>query len=265
MFRFIKRFWLYVTAAANVKFDEKADPKIQLEQAITEAKAQHSRLTNQAASVLAHATQCGTRLKRKEEELDKANGSARQALLMAEEAAKKGDQPRAEELTRSAAIFADRIIGLEAEIADLKVMLLGATEAADQAKAAVATNSSLLQRKLSEKQKLLSQLDQAKMQEQMNKAMSSLSATVGEDVPTFGEIREKIETRHARAQGVADLQGQEVGSHMLEIEAAAQNAAANTRLAQLRAELGLGATTEASEAPAAEEVTEPAQTPAPGQ
>ena len=45
-------------------------------------------------------------------------------------------------------------------------------------------NSRVLQQKLAEKQKLLGQLDQAKMQEQMNKAMSSLSEQVGEDVPT---------------------------------------------------------------------------------
>ena len=74
-------------------------------------------------------------------------------------------------------------------------MLLDATQNADAAKSAVQKNSSALQKKLSERQRLLSQLDQAKMQEQMNKAMTQLTATVGEDVPTFEEIREKIEAR----------------------------------------------------------------------
>ena len=43
------------------------------------------------------------------------------------------------------------------------------------------------------------------MQEQMNKAMASLSETVGEDVPTFDEVRDKIEARYAKAKGMSEL------------------------------------------------------------
>ena len=50
------------------------------------------------------------------------------------------------------------------------------SQVSDQARAAVQQNATQLQRKLAERQKLLSQLDQAKMQEQMNTAMASLSA-----------------------------------------------------------------------------------------
>ena len=35
------------------------------------------------------------------------------------------------------------------------------------------------------------------MQEQMNKAMATLNEAVGEDVPTLGEVRDKIEARYA--------------------------------------------------------------------
>ena len=79
------------------------------------------------------------------------------------------------------------------------------------------------------------------MQEQMNRAMAQLSATVGEDVPTFEEIREKIEARSARAQGMAELQGSSVESRMLEVEQAQINAEAQARLSQLRTQLGLPA------------------------
>ena len=43
------------------------------------------------------------------------------------------------------------------------------------------------------------------MQEQVNKAMASLSETVGQDVPTFDEVREKIEARYAKAKGMSEL------------------------------------------------------------
>jgi phage shock protein A len=120
-------------------------------------------------------------------------------------------------------------------------MHLQSTEAANQAKQAVQQNSSALQQKLAERQKLLSQLDQAKMQEQMNTAMSSLSETVGQDVPTLDEVRDKIETRYSRAKGMAELTESSVETRMLEVEQASMNVEAQARLSQIRAQLGIGA------------------------
>jgi phage shock protein A len=114
------------------------------------------------------------------------------------------------------------------------------TQAADQAKAAVNQNARLLQEKLAEKQKLLSQLDQAKMAEQMNTAMASLTETVGGDVPTLAEVREKIETRYAKAKGMSEIQGMSVESKMLEVEQASVNFEAQARLSEIRSKLGIG-------------------------
>jgi phage shock protein A len=171
---------------------------------------------------------------------------------MADEATRAGDAKKATEFTNAAEAFANRLIAVESEVESLKSRQLQATEAANQAKAAVAQNSVALQKKLSEKQRLLSQLDQAKMQEQMNAAMSSLSTTVGEDVPTLDEVREKIEARHAKAMGMSELTGASVESHMLQVEQAAMNVEAQARLSQIRSQLGLDT------APAATSATEPA-------
>jgi phage shock protein A len=106
------------------------------------------------------------------------------------------------------------------------------------------------------------------MQEQMNKAMSSLSETVGEDVPTLEEVREKIEARYAKATGMSELTGSSVEARMLEVEQASMNSQAQSRLAEIRAQLGLApatpaagevapGTAEAAPAPAAEPAQEP--------
>ncbi|OWY59534.1 hypothetical protein B7486_74060, partial [cyanobacterium TDX16] len=145
------------------------------------------------------------------------------------------------EYTTAAEAFANRLISLEREIEDLKALHLQATQASDQAKAAVKQNSAALQKKLAEKQKLLGQLDQAKMAESMNKAMGQLSATVGEDVPTLDQVREKIEARYAKAKGMAELTETSVESRMLEIEQATINTEAQGRLAEIRSQLGLEA------------------------
>lgn len=258
MIKLVKRWWKYLTAGANQKFNEKADPKIQLEQAIAEAQQNHRTLTEQAANVIAQQKQTELRLNRSLEQLEKLNANARQAVLMAEEATRAGDATKAEEYTRAAETIANQLITVEAEVEELKAMALSSTQAADQAKAAVAQNSMLLQKKLTEKQKLLSQLEQAKMQEQMNSAMASLSATVGEDVPTLNEVRDKIEARYAKAKGMSELQGSTVEGRILEVEQAAQNTQAQARLSQIKSELGLGA----SEATAPAAATEPAAAPA---
>ena len=258
MFKALRRWWKYLGAKVNSAFNAKADPKIQLEQAITEAQDQHRRLREQAANVIANQKQTEMRLDRAMEELEKVSGNAKQAVLMADEAAKKGDTDKVEEFTAAAESFATRLIAIEKEVEDLKALALQSSQASDQAKAAVQQNATALQRKLSERNKLLSQLDQAKMQEQVNKAMASLSETVGEDVPTFDEVREKIEARYAKAKGMSELTESSVESRMLEVEQAAANSEAQTRLAQIRAQLGLApAAAESEAAPASEPATAP--------
>lgn len=241
MLKLARRWWKYLTAKLTGSFNEKADPKVQLEQAITEAQEQHKRLREQAANVIANQKQTEMRLNARLEELEWVNANARQALKMAADAATAGDTAKANQYTTAAESFANKMIGLETEVEDLKQLHLQATQASDQAKAAVEQNASMLQKKLADRQKLLGQLDQAKMQEQLNKAMSTLSETVGEDVPSFDEVREKIEARYAKAKGMSELTESSVESRMLEVEQASRNTEAQARLERLRAEMGLGA------------------------
>ena len=248
MFKLLSRAWRYLTAALTGRFNELADPKVQLEQAITEAQDQHRRLIEQAANVVANQKQTEMRLNRAMEDMEKLNSSARQAVTMADEATRRGDTAKALDYTSAAEAYANRLIATEREIEGLKQLLLQSTQAANQAKAAVQQNSMVMQKKLAERQKLLGQLDQAKMQEQMNRAMASLSETVGQDVPTFDEVRDKIETRYARALGTSEIAGESVEVRMLEVEQAQMNTEATARLDAIRAQLGIASGP--SEAPA---------------
>ncbi|WP_341249957.1 PspA/IM30 family protein [Euzebya pacifica] len=258
MFKLIKRSWNYLVALFTGKFNEAADPKVQLEQAILEAQEQHRKLKEQAANVIANQKQTEMRLNRSMEELEKVTRSARQAVLMAEDATKKGDAKKAQEYTAAAESFANRLISIEHEVENLKALSLQSAQAADQAKSAVQQNSTALQKKLAERQQLMGQLDQAKMQEQMNSAMASLSEQVGQDTPSFDEVRDKIEKRYAQAKGAQELQGESIEGRMLEIEQAALNTEAQARLSEIRSQLGLDGVSEA--APAAEPQVESGET-----
>src|SRR6266545_3793662 len=113
MIKLFRRWWKYLTAKLTGAFNERADPKVQLEQAIMEAQDQHRRLIEQAANVVANQKQTEMRLSRSMEELEKVNGSARQAVLMADESTRKGDVPKATEYTHAAEAFANRLIAVE--------------------------------------------------------------------------------------------------------------------------------------------------------
>ena len=250
MFKVFKKWWKYLTAKFSKKFDDKADPAVQLEQALRESQDQHRRLKEQAANVIANQKQSEMRLNAKMAELEKLNANARQALIMAADAAKAGDTAKSNQYNSAAETIANQLIQVEKDVEGLKAMVLDATQATDQAKAAVEQNGRLLQQKLAEKQKLLSQLEQAKMQEQMNSAMAQLQETVGDDVPTMNEVQQKIEARYAKAKAASELQDASVESSILEIEQATANVEAQSRLSELRAELGLdGAAAPAVEQP----------------
>ena len=239
MFENLKKRWDYFVAKKNQEFEESADPKVQLEQAISEAKDQHIRLRGQAANVIANQKQTELRLNRALEQLERVHGNTRRAVQMADDAASSGDREAMERYTDAAERFANRLLTIEEEVESLKSLHFQATESAEQAKAAVVQNADLLQKKLAQRQALLSQLDQAKMQETVNSAMQTLTEAVGEDVPSFDQVRNKIEARYARAKATAELTEGNVEAQIHEVEKAARKIEAQSRLDSIRSNLGL--------------------------
>jgi phage shock protein A len=235
----LRKRWRYFTAKTDSRFEANADPKIQLEQAIADAQEQHRRLLEQAANVVANHKQHELQLTRALEDLEKVRASTKQALVMADEAARGGDGDKSREYNQTAEAFANRLVATENQVEDLKTLSLQSAQAADQARSAVQQNALALQQKLAERQKLLSQLDQAKMQEQLNRAMSTLNQTVETEAPSLDQVRAKIEARYAKAIGVSEVGGQTVEARMLEVQQAAMGSEARSRLDSLRAELGI--------------------------
>ncbi len=183
MFKAVKKWWKYLGAKLSGSLDANADPKVQLEQALSEAQAQHRRLREQAANVIASQKQAEIRLNGKMAELEKLNANARQALIMASDAEKAGDTTKAAQYTSAAETIANQLIQVEKDVEDLKKMVIDATGAADQAKAAVEQNSRCCSRSSPRSRSSSPSSSRPRMQEQMNSAMAQLTETVGDDVP----------------------------------------------------------------------------------
>ena len=88
-----------------------------------------------------------------------------------------GDAAKATEYTNAAEAFAAQLVTSEQSVEDLKGLHDQALQAAGQAKKAVEQNAMMLQTKIAERTKLLSQLEQAKMQEQVSASLRSMSLT----------------------------------------------------------------------------------------
>jgi phage shock protein A len=200
-------------------------------------------LRDQAALVIANQRQAQARLDKAVSAYEKAQASAGQALLLAEQETHRGNAEKALNFGAAAESFAERLLTLETEIVELERALLNAATAADQAKAQVAENAQRLVQQMQRKEALLDELDRTAMQETLNKATASLGTTIGEDVPTFDEVSRKIHARTHRAEGQAELQAAlastSVDTRMLEVEQAQRSAAAQARLTEMRLQLGL--------------------------
>ncbi len=265
--------WKYLMALFSSKVDEYADPKVQIQQAIEDAQRQHAALSQQAAAVIGNQRQLEMKLNRQLGEVERLQTSAKQALVLADQAKAQNDLEKQAKYEQTAQVFATQLVSAEQQMEDLKSMHDQALQAAEQAKKAVEQNAVRLQQKLAERTKLLSQLDQAKMQEQISSSLKSMSElNAPGTTPTLDEVREKIERRYANALGATELSRNSVEGRMLEVEMSTIDMAGSARLDQLRAQLHpeladaakpaiTGGDAAAANAPATAPAAEPAAAP----
>ncbi len=230
--------WNYVSAWFSSKVDEKADPKIQIQQAIEQAQRQHASLTAQAASVIGQQHQLELQLDRKLAEIESLQQQARQALVLVDQSRAQGDEAKAAEFEETAGHIANQLVSAESEAANLKRLHDQSMGAAQQAKRAVEENRQRLQEKLNERTKLLSQLEQAKMQEQVSASLSQMSElSAPGNTPSLEAVRDKIERRYANALGQAELANDTMAGRLQEVKRATANLTAQSRLAEIRASM----------------------------
>ena len=230
--------WRYFLALFGAKIDEYADPKVQIQQAIEDAQRQHQALVQQAAAVIGNQRQLEMKLSRQMSEVEKLQGMARQALVLADKARASGDEAEAQKYEQTAQTLATQLVSGEQSMEDLKTLHDQALSAAGQARKAVENNAMVLQQRIAERSRLLSQLEQAKMQETVAKSLESMSSLAAPgNTPSLDEVRDKIEQRYANAMGRAELASNSVEGRMLEVQKSSLDMAGSSRLEQIRASM----------------------------
>jgi len=258
-----RRWWNYIKTWFGMRSKEAMDPQVEIEAAINEARQQDKVLRNEAAKVIAHRTRVADEVEEASKEVAEARELAKQALLKADQATSAGNAAEAQKWTSAAQSIAMRLQASRKNVDAMQQQLVLADQQSQQAQSAVRNNAMRLEEVAAKRMQMLGQLQAAKMQETVNKAMATISANVGGDAPSLDEIEDKIQDRMAAAAAHAQLDADSPDGAMAELERSVDLSSANATLDDLRAELGLDDTVTAAapEIPAAAPVQAPAAIP----
>jgi phage shock protein A len=228
--------WRYLNAALEGTLDELLDPRVLIEQAIDEAKRRHTLLAEQAAAVLGNERELEIRIRRTETEAGRLRASARQALVLADRARASGEETRAAGYEASAAAFAGQLTVVEASASDLRTLLETAAAASRAARRGVEQNAFALQDQLTQRARLLTQLEASKLQERMADAVRQVGSFAPADATaSLAAVSERIDARFARATGRGELAADAFDARMLDVRKASLDIEAERRLAEIRA------------------------------
>ena len=233
--------WNYLKASLDKSIEDNADPKVQVRQAMEQARAQHRQISDQAAAVIGNAKRTEESITTKERELDKLQGQVRQAVQLADDARANGDLAKASEWERNAEQLAAQLVSSEQDLENTKTLAEQAKVDAQSAKQAVRESEARLQETLAQEDQLLLQAQQAKMAEQQQSSVNSITGEVSTGSnPTFEQIRDKIEGRYNTAVGGAELAEASSGQSaaLADAQALQREGEGKARLEQIRAELG---------------------------
>jgi phage shock protein A len=235
----MKKFWNYLKTLFRMKSEAAMDPEVEIEQAIHEARRRDQELRNQAAKVVAHRTQLESKIDRAASEAGEARELAKQALAKAQEASDGGDAAAVDKWNRAAQGLAMQMQAAENNLTSLKRQFETAEGQAEDAKKAVQHNAMRLQELAAKRMELVGSLQQAKMQESVNKALEAISSTSDIEEVSLSRVEDKIEQRKAEAMAKAELREVTPEGAATELREAVSLAQADAKLAELKAEMGI--------------------------
>ncbi|MFN2452136.1 MAG: PspA/IM30 family protein [Candidatus Dormibacteria bacterium] len=252
MARTVRRLFNYFGTKFGMSFEARADPQVQLQQAVDEMQRRHSQLIDQAAAVIGNLRELDIKIGEAEKKDAQMTASTREALKLAQAARAKGNTAEADRYEQTARAFAAQLASLESQLRDYRDLHEKAQAASDNAKRMVDQNAFQLREAMAKREELETQLQSAKMQERMNASMQSATGLAAQAaVPTFEEVQKKIGGRYAKALGKAEILGGGVDQQMLEVQQRVLASSGDAKLEEIRRSLDgpAGGTPRGIEAP----------------
>jgi phage shock protein A len=240
MLKLFVRVWHYTAAALTSLFNEKADPRIQIEQAIEEARQHHRRLTDSAAAVIANRMEIEIKVARTRKDLRELEARTTQAVRLAEQARASGDAAKAGRLDRSAEIYATQLASKESSLSDLEEVHERASVAASAATRVVDQSKMQVQQQLVEKTRLLNDLAAAEMQKRIADALKSMDQFAPDGtIPTLPKVRERIDAIAASSGARIAVAMDDIATGGIEVERGVRDRRGAEILEEIRRREGL--------------------------
>jgi phage shock protein A len=209
-------------AKVEDQLNANVDPKIQMNMAIQQMKEEYGKLHEAAAEVMANRDRAVTRRTQIQRDIDRLKQSA----ITAANAGRTDDARR----------FALDLDSQQQMIESLDQELPALQANAEAAEAHLKAFAQSMNEKMQERVRLMSQLDQAKANEQLHAAMQTFSDMSGSlTTPSFDEIADKIGQREAKANNMAALDANDPNLAELDAHVREHNDRADALLAQLTA------------------------------
>lgn len=242
----LTRLYRYLHTKLRLSHERRADPQVELEQSLEDTRRQHRELRDRAAQVIAHEKQTEMKLRTASDSAEQLRTRARQALQLADEARKEGDESRASEMDLAAESFAERLIGVEREVDDLNELLGQAQSASQEAREAVQQHATELQQRLHTAHRVRGQINQTELARQLNDLREDADqlARSADHSPTIDQVSDKVQHRYSEELGRQDAlrQSEEATASPGSVQRfrAETRVETHMRLRDLRAELDNG-------------------------
>jgi phage shock protein A len=178
-------------AHADAAIDAHADPHDLLRISIRNLQDDHEKLKRACALVIGQFNTA-------KDKLERDTAQEEQLSIRGKAAAQAGH-------TESAQAIARQLVSLRGIIATEKAGYDQLKAAAEKAQLAFQENSELLAAKMEEAKQLDAQIDQAAVQENINKAMADVSSMTSHTTPSFDQVRAQVAARKATAEADAQL------------------------------------------------------------
>lgn len=240
------RLYRYFVTKARLSHERRADPRVELEQSLEDARRQHRQLRDRAAQVIAHEKHTQAKLRKASDSAEQLRTQAQQALQLADEAQDVGDSERAQEMQLAAESFAQRLIAVEDEVDDLKAIVTQAQSASQEAREAVQQHADQLRQRLRKAVRMRGQIEQTSLSRQLNDLRQDADelARSAHESPTLEQVGDKVERQYSEELGRQDAleasnMAGDVSDHIRR-RRAESNVEIQGRLRQLRGELNAG-------------------------
>lgn len=232
-----------ILRAFGIKLDQKADnilsEREMIESVVASRQTMHKELARKAAVVVGGMYDAQMELARMEHVVINTEKDARTALELE---ASADEEDRRLHYRSNAQILAEELMAEEAALETARDTVERLAQEAEAAKQSVRDNARELQLILVEKRHLLSQVRQAELQE----AVSAVQ-TEATGLPSLDDVRQRVQSRYAAALGTQDIARLAEGNARREIQRVSGQRDANARLAEMRKQMELPASTHLDE------------------